>query len=681
MSTDATPARNRLANASSPYLLQHAGNPVDWMEWGDEAFARARAENKPVLLSIGYAACHWCHVMAHESFEDPEIAAIQNDLFVSIKVDREERPDIDVVYQNALALMGQQGGWPLTMFLTPEGEPFWGGTYFPPDSRWGRPGFSDVLRAIADTYQREPDKVRGNVAALRQGLEKIAETTAGSPVTLPLIDAVAARLVKEFDPLQGGIGSAPKFPHGPVFELVLRAWLRNGDELAHDAVLTTLDHICQGGIYDHVGGGFARYSTDAAWLVPHFEKMLYDNAQLIGLLTLAWQVTGKPLYRQRVYETVEWAFREMIAADGGFASSLDADSEGEEGKFYVWTKDEVDRLLGDGAALFDRVYDVSAEGNWEEKVILHRNHPGGIATEDQEARLAPMRDILLAGRAGRVRPGWDDKVLADWNGLMIAALAEAGFVFGEAGWIDAARRAFRAVTAHEADGHLAHSWRNGRVSAQGLLEDYALMATGALKLFEVTGDGDYLAAAERWTALLDGHFLDERAGGYFQGADKGETLIVRAKSAADHAVPSGNGAMVGVLARLALATGDSDYADQAEALVTTFSGGVERNFFPLATLLNGAEFAIGATEIVIVGDRDGADTAALLEIVRRTPLPDRWLTIVAPGHALPEGHPAAGKGRIDGRATAFVCRDRTCSPAVTDPDRLAALLARKETQP
>lgn len=669
-----SPARNRLGDANSPYLLQHASNPVDWMEWSDAAFARARAEGKPVLLSIGYAACHWCHVMAHESFEDPEIAALQNELFVSIKVDREERPDIDVVYQNALALTGQQGGWPLTMFLTPDGEPFWGGTYFPPDARWGRPGFPDVLRAISDTYRRENEKVAGNVAALRRGLERIAETSSGAPVSTDLLDAVAARLVKEFDPFQGGIGSAPKFPHCPVFELVLRAWLRTGDEACRDAVVMTLDHICQGGIYDHVGGGFARYSTDAAWLVPHFEKMLYDNAQLVSLLTLAWQATGLPLYRERVRETVEWAFREMLAEDGGFASSLDADSEGEEGKFYVWTKAEIDRLLGPRARLFDRVYDVTEEGNWEGHAILHRNHPSAGTSLAEEEELARDRAVLLAARAERERPGWDDKVLADWNGMMISALAEAGFVFGEPAWIAAAERAFRAVTAHESDGHLAHSWRRGRVSAKGLLEDYALMASGALKLYEITGNGDYLSAAERWVAVLDGHFWDEGAGGYYQRPEEGEQLVVRAKSAADHAVPSGNGAMVGVLERLALATGDGDYDERAETLVATFSGGVERSFFSLATLLNGAEFALGATEIVIVGERGSPDTEALLDIVRGAAIPDRWLTVVVPGDAVPEGHPAEGKGRIGGHATAYVCRARICSAPATSPEELEAAL-------
>jgi uncharacterized protein YyaL (SSP411 family) len=668
--------QNRLAKAASPYLLQHADNPVDWMEWGDEAFARAKAENKPILLSIGYAACHWCHVMAHESFEDPETASIQNRLFVSIKVDREERPDIDAIYMNALHLLGQQGGWPLTMFLTPDGDPFWGGTYFPPRTKWGRPGFPDVLRSIAAAFAREPDKVTGNVAAIRNGLTQVSRSVQGGSISVMLLDECARRLLAAFDLDHGGIGDAPKFPNCAAFELILRAWLRTGDAQYREAIEITLDRICQGGIYDHLGGGFARYSTDRTWLVPHFEKMLYDNAQLIRLLTLAWQATGKPLYEQRIRETVDWVFREMLAPDGGFTASLDADSEGEEGKFYVWGRAEIDRLLGKADTLFAEVYDVTWAGNWEGKTILHRNHPGGrLRDAEDESALLAMRTKLFEARSRRVRPGWDDKVLADWNGLMIAALAEAGLVFGEQEWIERAERAFAMVVARETDGRLAHAWRGERVSAAGMLEDYALMADGALALYEVTGKPAYLAAAKRWVRTLDRHFLDSKSGDYFQTADDAESLIVRPKSTADNAVPSGNGAMVAVLARLALATGGSQYADRAEAIVRASSGGIERNFFPLATMLNGAELAMGATEIVITGQPGADDTEALIDIVRGIPLANRWLNIVPPGKRLPPDHPAAGKGQIEGIATAYVCHGQVCSPPVTYPDALKALLS------
>ena len=369
--------RNRLGEETSPYLLQHKDNPVHWQPWGPEALAVAKAENKPILLSIGYAACHWCHVMAHESFENPQIAGRMNELFVNIKVDREERPDLDAIYQHALALMGEQGGWPLTMFLTPDGEPFWGGTYFPPEQRWGRPGFPQVLEAMSNAYVQKRDDVAKNVVALREALQKLGRPERGGGIGRDALDRIAERLLRETDQLHGGIGTAPKFPQTGVLELLWRAWKRTGQPPYRDAVVKALDAMCQGGIYDHLGGGFARYSTDARWLVPHFEKMLYDNAELVDLLTLVWQETKNPLYRERVDETLGWVNREMVTPEGGFASSLDADSEHEEGKFYVWSEAEIDQVLGERAGLFKRLYDVTPEGNWEEKNILNRSKDAG----------------------------------------------------------------------------------------------------------------------------------------------------------------------------------------------------------------------------------------------------------------------------------------------------------------
>src|SRR5437763_11353817 len=373
--------RNRLGQETSPYLLQHKDNPVHWQPWGPEALQAAEADDKPILLSIGYAACHWCHVMAHESFENPEIAAVMNRDFINIKVDREERPDLDAIYQHALALMGEQGGWPLTMFLTPEGEPFGGGTYFPPEPRWGRPGFPQVLQSLAAAYRDKNDAISTNVAALREALQRLGrpEPGEGVAVTPALLDRVAERLLREVDPIHGGIGTAPKFPQCGIFELLWRAWKRTGTTAYRDAVLRTLTTICQGGIYDHLGGGFARYATDARWLVPHFEKMLYDNAELIDLLTLVWQETRDPLYAHRVAETMGWLQREMTGPEGGFYSSLDADSGHEEGKFYVWSEAEIDAVLGDRAALFKQFYDVTSPGNWEGHTILNRLHSQELA--------------------------------------------------------------------------------------------------------------------------------------------------------------------------------------------------------------------------------------------------------------------------------------------------------------
>src|SRR5579864_3431248 len=394
--------RNALGDETSPYLLQHKDNPVHWQAWGPAALSTAKAANKPILLSIGYAACHWCHVMAAESFANPEIAAVMNELFVNIKVDREERPDIDAIYMNALHLMGEQGGWPLTMFLTPAGEPFWGGTYFPPEPRWGRPGFAQVVTSIAAAWRDKTEDVAKNVAALREGLARLGQPTKGDGIAPELYDRIAERLLREVDPLNGGIGTAPKFPQCGIFELLWRAWKRSGREPYREAVTRTLTTISQGGIYDHLGGGYARYATDTHWLVPHFEKMLYDNAELISLLTLVWQETRDPLYAQRVAETVGWIEREMVHPDGGFYSSLDADSEHEEGKFYVWSEAEIDQLLGgERALLFKRYYDVAAGGNWEGKTILNRLAHPALADAATENELAQCRELLLAARAGR----------------------------------------------------------------------------------------------------------------------------------------------------------------------------------------------------------------------------------------------------------------------------------------
>src|SRR5262245_58982276 len=467
---------NRLARETSPYLLQHKHNPVDWWPWGPDALTEAQRTNKPILLSVGYAACHWCHVMAHESFEDPGVAAVMNDLFVNIKVDREERPDIDQIYMSALHMLGEQGGWPLTMFLTPAGEPVWGGTYFPKTSRYGRPAFVDVLREVARLFREEPDKIAQNRDALMERLADTARPQNRIVLGLSDLDNVARRAAGAMDPVNGGMQGAPKFPNAALFELIWRAGLRTGDARYFTLVEITLDRICEGGIYDHLGGGFARYSVDEKWLVPHFEKMLYDNAQLLELLALAFVHTGKPLYRERAQQTVAWLQREMTGLEGGFSASLDADSEGEEGKFYVWSRAEIEALLGpDDAELFAAHYDVSPEGNFEGHNILNRLN-GLPRSKADEAKLAMLRSVLQEARSKRIRPGLDDKVLADWNGLMIAALAYAGTVFTEPSWVAIAERAFQFVAeCMTRSDRLGHSWRDGRLLFPGLASAFANM--------------------------------------------------------------------------------------------------------------------------------------------------------------------------------------------------------------
>ncbi|WP_051357100.1 thioredoxin domain-containing protein [Azorhizobium doebereinerae] len=670
--SEASPVGNRLGSETSPYLLQHKDNPVHWQVWASETLERARREDKPILLSVGYAACHWCHVMASESFEDPATAALMNALFIPVKVDREERPDIDAIYQNALALLGQSGGWPLTMFLTPDGEPYWGGTYYPPERRYGRPAFPDILRRTAEVYRHRRPALEKNMRTLREGLRQLSAPPPDAPLTPERLDDICEGLCALIDPVDGGLGQAPKFPHSPVLSLLWRAWHRTGRATFRDAVLLTLERMSQGGIYDHLGGGYARYATDAAWLVPHFEKMLYDNAQLVELLTLAWQETGNPLFAERVAETIGFLLREMRVDGGAFAAALDADSEHEEGKFYVWTAAEVEALLGADAALFKRHYDVHRIGNWEGKSILNRSDKPERAAPEVEARLAAARDILLAARAGRVRPGRDHKVLADWNGLAIAALCRAGTAFRRPEWLAAARGAFAFVTTRMRlpDGRLAHSWCDGRIHP-GTLDDYAAMARAALALHQATGEGADLARAEGWPACLDAHFAHAGHPGYFLTPDDAEDLITRIRTATDNATPSGNGVMVEVFATLFHLTGKAAYRDKADAIVAAFAGELTRQAVPFAALLSGFDMLLNAVAVVI---RAGDGLEALLDMVAGASLPNLVLTVLPADAPLPGGHPAAGKAAVAGRATAYVCRGETCSLPVTDPQALLRLL-------
>ncbi|MBC7952088.1 MAG: thioredoxin domain-containing protein [Rhodospirillaceae bacterium] len=657
---------NRLAGETSPYLLQHKTNPVEWWPWGPEAMAEAKATNRPILLSVGYAACHWCHVMAHESFENPEIAQLMNNSFINVKVDREERPDLDTIYQQALGMMGQHGGWPLTMFLTPAGEPFWGGTYFPPTPRYGRPAFPEIIRAVTQAWTGTPDKVMENVGALKSGLAQNNRNPAAAELSLDMLDQGAKHLAQAVDTEYGGLRGAPKFPQTGVFDFLWRAGLRTGDEALKEAVTLTLDRMSYGGIYDHLGGGFMRYCTEETWLVPHFEKMLYDNAQLIELLTLVWQDTGETLYQTRVAETVEWVLRDMTAEGGAFAATVDADSEGHEGKFYTWTATEIDQLLeADAARWFKQAYDVRPEGNWEGTTILHRNHqPQPVGVEDI---LADARAVLWREREARIHPGRDDKILADWNGMMIAALANASFVFSMPRWLDAARVAYETVRTRMAlpGARLAHSMRFGRFRPIGLVDDLAHMARAALALHEITGEPELVEHARAWVDAAERHHWDAGSGGYFQAADDADDIIVRVKPIHDSAVPSANGIMVQVLARLAQITGDNQYRSRADATLDAFSGLVPEHFANMTALLAGFEQLAEPVQVVVVGEPEQNDTQALLRAVAETSLPTRVLEQVD-GIVLPAGHPAHGKGAVDGQATAYVCRGFTCSPPVTD---------------
>lgn len=673
---------NRLAGAASPYLLQHADNPVAWRPWGREALAEARDAGKPVLLSVGYAACHWCHVMAHESFEDPQIAAVMNDRFVNIKVDREERPDVDQIYQTALALMGQPGGWPLTMFLDPDGEPFWGGTYFPAEAKYGRPAFPEVLTRVADLYAQGADVVGQNRQSLMEHMDRLFHQPLSGDMAPDLLDQAAQKMANHVDAAHGGIGGAPKFPQPFVFELLWRVHLRTGDQALGEAVTRTLDHLCQGGLFDHLGGGFARYSTDARWHVPHFEKMLCDNAQLIDLLSLVYPETRSPLYAERVAQTVEWLARDMTVEGGGLASSLDADSEGVEGKFYVWTAEQIREVLpAQDFAFFAEVYGVEPGGNWDGVNVLNRLDAMTPLDEESEARLAACRDALFRERQTRPRPGWDDKVLADWNGLAIAGLVRAARAFARHDWLAMAVDAFRFVCDHmaAADGRLFHAWRAGVCQETALLDDQAAMAKAALALYEATGEAGYLARAQRWADLAGAHYWHAQHGGYCLSADDAEPLILRPRSAHDGAQPSGNGLILAVLARLYHLTGKADYDDRARALATAFGAEIAHNFFPLAGYLNGYDTLVNAVQTVIVGDRRDHRLAPLFDAVDAVSLPTGVLQNVDAADALPNGHPAAGKPAMPG--TALVCAGQTCSLPIDDAAALASELRKRRRRP
>ncbi len=671
-----TTQENRLAQETSPYLLQHKHNPVDWWPWGPDALGEAHRANKPILLSVGYAACHWCHVMAHESFEDLETARVMNELFVNIKVDREERPDIDQIYMAALHHLGEHGGWPLTMFLTPAGEPFWGGTYFPKESRYGKPAFQDVLRNVARIFREEPKSIEQNRDALMARLSASARPPGRVVIGRPELDSAAQKIAGVIDVVHGGLRGAPKFPNTMMLEFLWRAGLRGSDARYFGLVELTLERICQGGIYDHLGGGFSRYSVDERWLVPHFEKMLYDNAQLLELLGLAFARSGRELFRTRARETVQWLGREMTTEGGAFASSLDADSEGEEGKFYVWSSGEIADLLGsDDAAFFARHHDVTPGGNFEGHTILNRL-ARIAATPEEETRLTSLRTKLLAARGQRVRPGLDDKVLADWNGLMIAALVNAGIIFEEPDWLHMAARAFLFISSRMSRGdRLGHSWRADKLVFPGLASDHANMIRAALALHEATGSHDYLERALAWQATLDRHYANAGNGGYYLTADDAQGLVIRLDSASDEATPNANGIAVQNMVRLAVYSGAQAWRRQADRLFEGLLPIANENLFMHLTLFNALDLRLRVAEIVVAGSGPAADSlrAAALKL----PFLQRALLRAASTEEVAPDHPAQEKikavlATAQAAGAAFVCVEERCSLPVSDPAQLAA---------
>ena len=668
--------QNRLARETSPYLIQHADNPVHWWAWGPEALSEAKRSGKPILLSVGYAACHWCHVMAHESFEDPDTAAVMNEFYVCIKVDREERPDIDAIYMAALHRLGEQGGWPLTMFLDSETRPFWGGTYFPKDSRYGKPAFVNVLRQVAHIYANDRVTVDHNATHITQMLGERPVSDRFFKISDPSLEELTSRLLRAVDPDNGGLQGAPKFPQWSFFWLLWRGAIRYDNPLAAAAVEKTLIHICQGGIYDHLGGGFARYATDEKWLVPHFEKMLYDNALLIDLLTEVHAETGNPLFAVRISETIEWLEREMLAEGGAFAASLDADSEGEEGKFYVWTFDELVEALGaDVAKVFGHIYDVSPKGNWDgdhghpspiPTSILNRLGSRELMSGPEEDKLSNLRGRLLKRRAQRIRPGFDDKILADWNGLMIRVLARASVAFQRPEWLALATRAFSFVeTRMTVDRRLRHSYRAGRMTASATSSDYANMIAAAIALHQATLESRYLERALGWLGILDAHYWIAGVGGYSTTADDTNDVLLRLRSANDDATPNANAMMLANLMHLFLITGDTRHVDRTDEIVRAFAPDHAHGLIGHTGFL-AQSFDLIAPQLVVLADGAGIDALAA---AARTALPGALVyRIPADAADLPAG--LAGKGAVDGRATAYLCLGPQCSKPVTDADEL-----------
>ena len=678
---------NRLQQETSPYLLQHAHNPVDWYPWGEEALARARAENKPILLSIGYSACHWCHVMERESFENEEIAALMNENFINIKVDREERPDLDQIYMNSVQLMLGHGGWPLTVFLTPDLVPFYGGTYFPPEDRFRLPGFPRVLAGVAHAYRTQPEEIAQTTTSFLNELRRMSVAhESNEPINEQLLDAAASALARNYDPKHGGFGGAPKFPASMNLEFLLRVHLRTNDGQSLKMVTETCRRMAEGGLYDQLGGGFHRYSTDAHWLVPHFEKMLYDNALLSRLYLHAYQVTGEEFFRRITEETLDYVAREMTDAGGAFYSTQDADSEGVEGKFFVWSIEEINELLGeDDGRLVSAYYGATAAGNFEEKNILHVPRQAETVAAELNVPVERLREVierskplLFAAREKRVKPGRDEKAIAAWNGMMLTSFAEAASVLERDDYRRIAERnAEFMLNTLRHEGTLRHVYKDGQAKHHGYLDDYACVASGLLSLYEATGELRWLRECITLTEQMCEEFWDETDGGFFYTSARGEQLIVRNKDFMDNATPSGNSVAAELLLRLALLTENQAHARKAVTIFRLLRDQAVRYPSAFGYLLGALDFQLSTPkEIVIIGERGASDSQALLREVWKRYLPNKVVAQSAENGAEGSGvlpllreRPALG-----GRATAYVCENYSCLQPVTTPGELAAQL-------
>lgn len=665
---------NRLASETSPYLLQHANNPVDWYPWCDEAFERAKADDKPVIVSIGYSACHWCHVMEHESFEDEETAEIMNDRFINIKVDMEERPDVDQIYMSFVQLTTGRGGWPMNVFVTPDKLPFFGGTYFPPSPRYGMPSWRQILLSISEAWNERRDELMRSADDILGELRRMTQTAGSSPVNSELLDLAFQSFVRSFDATNGGWGGAPKFPQAMSMDFLLRYWYRTGEQKALDMVSFTAKKMARGGIYDQLGGGFHRYAVDSIWLVPHFEKMLYDNAQLIRLYVHLFQITGDEEFRSVAVETIEYVIREMLDEKGGFYSAQDADSEGEEGKFFVWTPEQVADVLGEEkAAKFNKPYDVTVSGNFEGNNILNLRRSSDEEITPYREMFTEMRAKLFAEREKRVKPLRDDKVLTAWNGLMLAGFAESGRVFGETRYLQIARsNADFLLSQLSENGRLLRTWKDGEAKLNGYVEDYANLADGLLELFQATGELRYLDAARSLADAMIEHFWDDDEGGLFFTSDDHEELIVRNKDFYDNATPSGNSVAADVFLKLERLTGEGKYEGYAVSILRLAAGKAARHPQAFGRALSAMEFFIaGSSEIILTGPAGNE----LENMVDTAYLPNAVIAKLRDGNGaqrLP-----IFEGREGGDAKVYVCKEMVCERPISSAGELAELLKSK----
>ena len=676
---------NQLINETSPYLLQHAHNPVDWYPWGEEALGRAEAEDKPILLSIGYSACHWCHVMERESFENPEIASLMNENYICIKVDREERPDLDSLYMSAVQALTGSGGWPMTVFLTPDGKPFYGGTYFPPVDSGGMPGFPQVLLGVAEAYRDRRGDVLQSTQQLLSHLEHLSQAPGGQdPLTRDILNQAYQGMAQNYDFENGGLGAAPKFPQPMSYEFMLRYHQAFRDERALEMVEMALEQMARGGIYDQIGGGFHRYSTDAHWLVPHFEKMLYDNALLSRLYLHAFQATQNPFYRRITEETLDYVLREMTDPLGGFYSTQDADSEGEEGKFFVWTPEEIEATMGhEGAALLERYFGVSPHGNFGGRNILHVPQDpqsfaaeAGVSAEDLRAAIERGRPRLLEAREERVHPARDEKVLSAWNGLMLRSFAEAASVLGREDYrVAAVACASFLLESLRRDGRLLRTYKDGRASLKGYLEDYAFLSDGLLALYEATFDARWLDEARTLVDGMVGLFWDEEQGIFYDTGSDHERLMMRPRDFFDNATPSGSSVAVDVLLHMSVLTGEGEYARRGSVSLRSMQQYLAKAPLAMGHWLCALDFYLSTPkEIAIVGGMGDQATWALLNVVHSRYMPNKVLVGNDPSKPYPAIPLLEDRDMVDSRPTAYVCENYACQLPVTEPEALASQL-------